>query len=130
LEDPAINVYHPVLALLQAALDQADPLNHAAAIVSAPNSTGTAKHLFQPYGLGDTFAPPPTEATFAIAGRLGVAAASSTVTTPDAIGGSTPAVARVSANLTVAGKKNTACVREYQPSGYDGHFVAFKNADA
>jgi hypothetical protein len=36
----------------------------------------------------------------------------------------------VSGNLTVGGKKITAFVREFLPSGYDGHFVAFDNPDA
>ncbi len=67
IQDPAVNEYHPVLALLQAALDPADPLNHAAAIAFAPlGDAGAPKHLFQPYGLDDTYAPPVTQATFAI----------------------------------------------------------------
>jgi hypothetical protein len=130
LEDHAVDIYHPVLSLLQTALDPADPINHAAAIAFAPPTAGSAKHLFQPYGLGDTYAPTVTQATFAIAAHLGVAAASSTVTTPDAIGGITPVAVPASGNLTVGGKPISAFVREYQPSGYDGHFVAFQNADA
>ncbi|MGO8999581.1 MAG: hypothetical protein ACLQVI_40160 [Polyangiaceae bacterium] len=130
IQDPAVNIYHPVLALLQASLDQDDPLNHALYIAAAPTTTGTAKHLFQPYGLGDTYAPPVTEATFAIAAHLGVAASTPSVTTPDSIGGISPVPVPASGNLTVGAKKITAFVREYQPSGYDGHFVAFDNPDA
>jgi hypothetical protein len=32
LEDHAVDIYHPVLSILQTALDPADPINHAAAI--------------------------------------------------------------------------------------------------
>jgi hypothetical protein len=52
------------------------------------------------------------------------------VTTPDAIGGNVPVAVPASGNLIVAGKPISAFVREYQPSGYDGHFVAFQNPDA
>ncbi len=131
LQDTAVDVYHPALALFQNALDEADPLNHAAGIAAAPLTAIGAKHLFQPYGLGDTYAPPITEQTFAVAARLGLVTASSSVTTPDTFGGLTAVPVPGSGNLSDGAKAITAFVREYQPaSTYDGHFVAFQNADA
>jgi hypothetical protein len=131
LEDPAVDVYHPALALFQTALDEADPLNHAAGIAVAPLTAIGAKHLFQPYGLGDTYAPPVTQQTFAVAARLGVAMQPASLTTPDSIGDITPTAVPASGNLTVGTSTVTAFVREYQPGAtYDGHFVAFQNADA
>ena len=47
-------IFHPVLSLLQMYVDPADPLTHAAQL--APTKAG-GHHLFQVYGLGDTYAP-------------------------------------------------------------------------
>ncbi|HEY2510503.1 MAG TPA: hypothetical protein VGI39_06595, partial [Polyangiaceae bacterium] len=128
--DAPIGTYHPALALLQAALDQVDPLNHAASLAAAPVAPVRAKHVFQPYGLGDTYAPPVTQATYAIAAHLGIAAAPASVSNPDTIGGIVPANVPASGNLTDGTTAITAFLREYQPSGYDGHFVVFKDPAA
>ena len=130
LEDPTMNIYHPVLSIIQSALDQADPLNEAVLLAFQPPVTGTPKHILQPYGLGDTYTPPGTEGTFALAARLALAAPPASVTTPDAIGGLMPVAVPASGNLTVGTLKVTALVREYQPSGYDGDFVAIMSTDA
>jgi hypothetical protein len=128
IEDaPPIASTHPVLSLLQSDLDPDDPLNHARSFTA---TAADAKHLFQVYGLGDTYAPPVTEATFALAAGLAVAPTDSSVTTPDAIGSLSPSASPVSGNVTVGAVKITAVVREYAPSGYDGHFVAQQNPDA
>ncbi len=71
---------HPVLSLLQMYLDPADPLNHAALI--APAALG-GHHVFQVYGQKDTFSPPITEMTYAVAAQLSVAPHDSSVTTAD-----------------------------------------------
>jgi hypothetical protein len=131
LEDTAVDVYHPALALFQTALDEADPLNHAVGIAASPQTAIGAKHLFQPYGLGDTYAPPVTQQTFAVAARLGVATQPTSLTSPDSIGGITPVPVPASGNLSDGANPITAFLREYQPGAtYDGHFVAFQNADA
>jgi hypothetical protein len=130
LEDPGgVDVYHPVLGILQNAIDPDDPLNHAGTF-AVPPKMASGTHVFQPYGIGDTYAPPPTEQTFAIAAGLGLAA-SSNVAKPDPIGGLMPLPVPVGGNLMANGKPFTAIVREYMPTtAYDGHFVAFDNPDA
>ncbi len=129
-ETSGVDAYHPVLGILQNAIDPDDPLNHAGTF-TVPPAMVTARHVLQPYGLGDTYAPPVTEQTFAIAAALGLAAPSSGVTTPDPIGGLIPLAVPVGGNLMVNAKPVTAIVREYMPtSAYDGHFVAFDNPDA
>jgi len=131
LEDTAVNVYHPALSLFQNALDEADPLNHAAGIAATPLAAIAAKHLFQPYGLGDTYAPTVTQQTFAVAAGLGIAMQPASVTTPDSFGGLTPTPVPASGNLMDGAQAITALLREYQPGPtYDGHFVAFQNATA
>ncbi len=123
---------HPALSLLQEWEDPADPLNYAVAIGRKPLTGMTPKDVFQTYGLGDTYAPPVTLATFAIAAGLDVAQADASVTTPDKIGGAQPKPVPLSGNVTVGGQPYTLAVREYAPaSSDDGHFVVFnvKNAN-
>jgi hypothetical protein len=122
IEDPSVNSAHPVLTLLQGAIDPADPLNHARSILGAT----APKHVFMPYGQKDTYAPPATQAAYALAAGLGLAAAAPSGQPPDPIGGLTELAVPVSGNVVVSTKPYTAVVREYGPSGYDGHFVAFK----
>jgi hypothetical protein len=129
LEDKAVDIYHPALALFQASIDSADPVNHVIGLAASPPGTLKPKNVFQPYGLDDTYAPPATEQVFAIAAQLGVAEAPASVGKPDSINGVTPVPVPASGNVAVT-PPVTAFVREYQASGYDGHFVVYKDADA
>jgi len=138
LQDPALAdpneapELHPVLSLLQQWIDPADPLHFATSITRSPITGHTPKHVFQPYGLGDTYAPPLTLREYAQAGQLDVVASDASVPTPDVIfDGVTPLAAGASGNVTIATKKYTLGVREYTPPlNTDGHFVAFDNATA
>jgi hypothetical protein len=128
LEDTKVDVNHPVLALLQADLGVVDPLNYGAAFFASPVSPADAKHVFQPYGQNDTYAPPVTELTFAIAAQLAEVASPAGVPGPSLFG-TTPLKAPIGGNAMIGGKPYTAIVRQYAPdSTYDGHFVAYKNA--
>ena len=120
---------HPVLALLQNDFDADDPLNHAPFLVASPVAPANQKHVFQPYGQGDTYAPTATQRTFALSAQLAEASAPGGVT-PDPIGA--PAMAApVSGNAMVGGVPITAIVRQYAPDAtYDGHFVAYDNPTA
>jgi hypothetical protein len=120
--------FHPVLALLQNGLDGEDPLNHGS-LFAAPLATANQKHVFQPYGQGDTYAPPVTEQTFAIVAQLGEAAPPSGVTS-DPIAGGAPLPVPAGGNAMANGSAMTLIVRQYAPGSYDGHFVAFQNATA
>jgi hypothetical protein len=123
--------FHPVLSLLQMYIDPADPVNFGGLIAANPPGGVLAHHVFQPYGQLDTYAPPVTEATYALAAQLGLVAHDTTVTTPDPIGDLTEIPSPASGNLTVGGKPITALVREYAPmAGQDGHFVAFNDPTA
>jgi hypothetical protein len=133
LEDPApgaVGEYHPVLALFQNDLDLVDPLNHAAALVTNPIATANQRHIFQPYGQGDTYAPPATEQVFAMAAALGKASPPSGVT-DDPFGAGMTIPVPAGGNVTVNGATITAIVRQYAPgASYDGHFVSFDNTQA
>jgi hypothetical protein len=62
--------YHPVLTLLGQWMDPGDPLNFARYVAAEPLPGHSAKHLFQTYGTGDSYAPPVTLAIYARAGDL------------------------------------------------------------
>lgn len=130
LEDAHVDTYHPVLALLQNDLGLVDPLNHAGALVQTPVGAAEQKHVFQPFGQGDTYAPPTTEQIFAIAAHLTEAAPPSGVSGKPLVG-MTPSPVPLGGNAMVAGKSITAVVRQYAPgASYDGHFVAYDDATA
>ncbi|MFO0677950.1 MAG: hypothetical protein U0169_15545 [Polyangiaceae bacterium] len=68
--DTQVDRYHPVLSVLQAVIDPSDPVNHAVRIATTPITSGSPKHVFQPFGVGDTYATNDTQLTFAYAGGL------------------------------------------------------------
>jgi hypothetical protein len=133
LEDPKVDINHPVLSLLQGDLGVVDPLNYGAMFFASPVAPANAKHVLQPYGQDDTYAPPVTELTFAAVTQLTEAAPPNGVTGAPLFG-STPLLvppAGVGGNAMVGGMPFTAIVRQYAPaSTYDGHFVAYDNAAA
>ena len=134
LQDPDVATlgdFHPVLSLLQEWMDPADPLNFASAVAQAPLPDHSPKHAFQTYGIGDTYAPPVTLATYALAGGLTEVAADTSVHAPDRIGALVPVAPPLAGNVSRDAGAITLGVREYAPpAGSDGHFVVFDNAAA
>jgi hypothetical protein len=99
--------------------------------VNTPIAAANQKHIFQPFGQGDTYAPPVTEQTFAIAATLSEEALPAGVTEMYPTWMATPITVPAGGNAMVMNKSITAIVREYAPgSTYDGHFVAFDNMTA
>jgi hypothetical protein len=122
---PGVTLYHPVLSLLQQWIDPADPLNFAAAIGS-PLPGHSGKHVFQTFGTEDTYSPPVTMATFAVAGGLTQVTPHSSADPAyaDADDGALPAPVPV--GYAAPGSGVTLGMRQYgAPSGSDGHFVVF-----
>jgi hypothetical protein len=121
--------FHPVLSLLQGYIDPVDPLNHAATMALRPPTGAAPHHVFQPYGIGDTYSPPVAQATYALAAGLGLVTADSSVTSPDDLG--LTAALSAEGNVMIGDQAVTLATREYAaPMGTDGHFVAFQNAAA
>lgn len=126
-QDFAMGGYHPVVAIMQNALDPADPIHHALPMVLAPPTGVMPKHLFQPFAQKDTYSPPFTEIAYAFAAGLGVAAPPPSVTMQDmTLAGQMQIKVPASANVN----GYTAIIREYAPANDDGHFVAFQDVDA
>lgn len=123
--------FHPVLSVLQSYIDPADPLNHGAAIADKPPMGIAPHHVFQVYGLADTFSPPITEEMYATAAGLAYVDSPAAGGDKATFGAEKPTPAPVKENKTVGDKKVTAAVRKYAPpAGKDGHFVAFDDATA
>lgn len=128
LGDPQVGASHPALTILQHAIDPADPLYHAKGFSVAPPVGVAARHVFMPFGNGDTYTPIASQVAFALAGGLGMAAHAPGVSAPTTIGGLSPQAVPFSGNVTTASVTVTAALRQYTPSGYDGHFVSFRDA--
>lgn len=123
----AVGYYHPVLGLLQQWIDPADPI-HFARLSYAPSLPSGAFHrsVFQPFGTEDTYSPGQTQLAFALAGGLPLI---KPIVDPKLNLG---ALDSVQGNVVASGgaPATTAAFRQYAPSGYDGHFVVFRNAQA
>jgi hypothetical protein len=122
---------HPVLTLLQQWIDPGDPLNLAPLALKRPVAGKTPKHVFETFGLGDTFSPPKTLTAFSVAAGLGLAEPPEGVDpTGDNDTGLT-AETKIEGNFTAANVDFTGAVRQYAPpAGTDGHFVAFDVSEA
>jgi hypothetical protein len=125
---------HPVLTFLQQWIDPADPLNFAKSISRFPLTGVQPKSVFQTYGLGDSYSPPVTLQTYAIAAlqtyegnrALPLATHDPSVTKPDPIADYTEQPAPITGNWAIGNTTVTLAIREYQPpTGDDGHFVVF-----
>lgn len=118
--------YHPVLSLLQQWIDPADPLSFAA-VIGAPLQGHTGKSVFQTFGLEDSYSPPDTLATFALAGSLTQIAPDSSAGEP--YEGDLPRDNDDKPLVVDPGYQGTGVTlgfRQYgPPKGKDGHFVVF-----
>jgi hypothetical protein len=115
---------HPALTLVTQWLDPADPLHFARPAARSPLATGHPRQLFQPYGLGDSYAPPITLRQYAVAAGLDQAPPDPSAARPDDLG-LEPQPGAVQGNFTAGPLSYTLVVRQYGPAaGRDGHFVA------
>ncbi|MEZ4459597.1 MAG: Ig-like domain-containing protein [bacterium] len=126
LQDPNVGANHPVVQLLQGYFDPVDPLNFARRMTSAPiEGVTTTKHIFQTHGVTDTYTPPASLNTLALA-------LFATYATPliANIEGISTAAAPIAGNVVIIQVPFTVAGKQYQPNGYDGHFVLFRDDTA
>jgi hypothetical protein len=120
---------HPGLTLLSQWIDPADPLHFASVAGRNPAAGQTPKHVFQTYGIGDSYSPPRTMVVYAVAGHLSQAEPDPSASTPDELTdyfGADPVPVPVFGNVTVDTQDVTLVLRQYgPPTGRDGHFVVF-----
>jgi hypothetical protein len=120
-----LDAEHPVMTIFQSFFDRSDPLNYNPLIIRSAPKTVATKHVFMSWGKGDTYTPRST--LEANARSLGLSPAGTVI---EDYG--TAAIARpVTANASGSdGAMRTAAVLQYEPNGYDGHFVSTQNAAA
>jgi hypothetical protein len=121
---------HPVMALLQTAIEPADPLVHASAMTFAPTGVLLPKHLFQPYAQRDSFTSSTAQLTYAFTSGLFVATPTMAVNPQDptlVLVGYKPVP--LSGNLVFKGLNYTEALREYPP-GADGHGISTSDITA
>jgi hypothetical protein len=117
--------HHPALTIVQQYIDPADGLNFAN-FVRTPADGMAPKHIFQPYGLEDHYAPPLTMQIYTRAAGLVEVEADSSADPPDDLQMGTPAPVPYEGSFALDGKEYTVAMRQYgPPSGSDGHFVVF-----
>jgi hypothetical protein len=114
-----VDEFHPILNIFQAFFERSDPINFGKLITGAT----PARHVFQTYGVGDTFTPVKTMQNLGLAMGLDLA----NPVLEDFSG-----ITKI--NLPVKGnRKNgtqTAVMMQFQPGNYDGHFVIFNESNA
>ncbi|MBN2342760.1 MAG: hypothetical protein JXX29_24015 [Deltaproteobacteria bacterium] len=129
LMDPNVDSAHPVLSLVQASMEQVDPVNHRSAAFKNewPQATYPARDLFMSFGLNDSYAPESTQA--ALAKSLGIFMDS---IPGHEVGGLADFNGYPYAgSFIVNDTEITAVGIQYFPDGdYDGHFVTFNHSDA
>jgi len=126
---PGVIASHPVLSLLQQWIDPADPLNFAE-LLGKPLVGHTGKHAFQTFGLDDSYSPPITLATFALAGGFTHVAPDASASPPyigDLPVDKTGKLVTVPVGYKAPASSFTLGLRQYgaPKKNSDGHFVVF-----
>jgi hypothetical protein len=117
---------HPVMTIWQTYFDQVDTINYAPLLLNRPPQGVPSKHVFMSWGTGDSYSPPSSLKNMAQAAGLPVAAPA----IEDLETGSASRPVSLNRAFTGDGADRTAAVFQYQPDGYDGHFVAHRNLGA
>jgi hypothetical protein len=132
-----LNLFHPVMTLVQSMVDSADPLQYGGTIARAPRKGFAPKSIYQtegvgPDGVGDSYAPP-----------HGIEALSVAIGLPRQLPGVRSIVEAGWAGITdvtvpaeglsgnVGDGRASGVLAQFVPAaGRDGHFVVFNNAKA
>lgn len=120
-----VDAQHPILALWQNFFDRADPANYAPLLLRAPATGHMPKHLLMTWGKGDTYTPGGALKSMAVI--TGLAATAPII---EDLGDVPDEKDLVPRPITRTHGNVTAVYVQYQPSGYDGHFVAWRNPSA
>lgn len=125
--DPSfeLNQFHPVLSMVQWYVDGADPGSYARWWFREPKREAPP-HLFMTFGLQDSYTPPRAMHHFARA--LGIHIAGRVYDEGHRLFvRELPVKRNKPANDEI---RVTAALQQFQPNGYDGHFVLFRDAEA
>lgn len=121
-----VDMFHPVMTLMQTYVDDADPLNHAGHLLLAPHAGISAKHVLMTWTNDDSHAP--RSSLDIMARALGLPMIEPIV---EPIDGLVSTTRPLSNNFTTSDGPKTAGVFQYATNGaYDGHYVAQRNPAA
>lgn len=133
--DDEFTELHPVVSLVQAVIDTADPVHYYAALTRAPFAGRSVKSVLMTEGVradgsGDSYAPPRTIEAGAIAARLPLLRdVVWDVPELTKVAGVAPQGGPISGNF--GGGKATGAIAQFAPkAGRDGHFVVFDVPEA
>jgi hypothetical protein len=122
LADPDIDRSHPILNLVQGGAERSDGVNHGRHVQDDTVPFDPRRHVFQTFGIGDSYTPDATQEALVRALRL------------EQVTNGNPAIAAVDVESTpVSGNRLgiTAITVLYAPEpGAEAHFVMFERADA
>jgi dienelactone hydrolase len=118
---------HPAMQMMQLYFDRADPLNHGRRIAAAPMPGVAARHVLHVLGSGDNYAPVSTQLAFAAGAELPVL---HPVLPLGALGHLNVITGPVRMNFGIGAGRTTALEAQFDPNGYDGHFVSTLNPAA
>jgi pimeloyl-ACP methyl ester carboxylesterase len=131
LGDSPVDQNHPVLNLIQMYFERSDPVNFARRLFREPITGAQRRHVLHVYGTGDSYAPVETQRRYAQAAAFQVARplvdTYPTLAEYNMVTVTPPISANQSFGTLAA---ITAAQAQYQPNGYDGHFVSTMNANA
>jgi predicted esterase len=128
LQDPGVGEAHPVLSLIQGYFEAVDPVNYGQYLGSAQIEGVTSPaHVLHIFGTGDSYTPPSGMKALARAMRM---AYLNPILDMIEGGGVLLLDGMIKNNASAGGKRYTVAGRQYAPQGYDGHFVAFRDAKA
>lgn len=115
---------HPLLNLLQAYFESADPNNYGPLLFQRPPKGFAPKHVFQTLGMGDNYTPVPNIAAFALA--MGVQPIEPRLYDLQGLPFTGQKWGQAPVQDNAADGKVTAVLRQYTPPPKeDGHFVIF-----
>ena len=131
LGEPSVGENDPVLNLMQMYFERSDSVNFGRRLFLEPYAGVTRRHALHVYGTNDSYAPVKTQQLYALAAGFSVATplVDDYPTTPDF--GMSLVAPPIKANQNFGGLDLiTAAQIQYQPAGYDGHFVSTDNPSA
>lgn len=126
-DNSRVNELDPVLSILQWYTDPVDPVNFAPLLYRRIPSGRNPLHVMQTLGQGDSFAPEPCMKAFAEAAGLPVGTPTGYTLADFADTKAFPVTSNKQSSL---GAPVTALMVPYLADGFDGHFVAQRNAAA
>jgi predicted esterase len=131
LGEESVDENDPVLNLMQMFFERSDSVNFGRRLFLEPSAGVTRRHALHVYGTDDSYSPVETQRRYAQAAGFPVATPLvDSYPTEPAYGMGTIAPPIKSNQPFGTVDLITAAQIQYQPAGYDGHFVSTKNPSA